>query len=131
MGELRTILHVDDDDDILHLARMGFEITGGFCVHQCRSGADTLASIGSVNPDLLLLDMMMPDLDGIMLLSKIRMMPAFVNLPAVFMTGSVASGGQGAKDLPGVIGFIIKPFDPLTIAGQLETIWAERGATGT
>lgn len=128
MRELVTVLHVDDDDDILDLARMGFEIAGGFRVHQCRTGAQTLAEIGTVKPDLLLLDMMMPDLDGMMLLSKIRMTPEFSDLPAVFMTGSVASNGQDVTALPDVIGFIIKPFDPLTIADQLKELWATHHA---
>ena len=125
MRELVTVLHVDDDEDILDLARMGFEVAGGFRIHQCRTGAQTLAEIGDVKPDLLLLDMMIPDLDGMMLLSRVRMTPEFSDLPAVFMTGSVASKGQDITVLPNVIGFIIKPFDPLTIANQLNDIWAK------
>lgn len=131
MRELLTVLHVDDDDDILDLARMGLEIAGGLQIHQCRTGAQTLSEISIVKPDLLLLDMMMPDLDGIMLLSKIRRMPEFSNLPAVFMTGSVASNGQVVTALPDVIGVIIKPFDPLTIADQLKMLWATHHAQET
>ncbi|WP_170766529.1 response regulator [Ruegeria lacuscaerulensis] len=125
MYELEVILHVDDDNDILDLARMGFEFAGDFVVHQCRTGAEALAVIGTVKPDLLLLDVRMPDVDGMMLLSNIRGIPEFSDLPAVFMTGSIEGNRPGATTLPGVIGHIIKPFDPLTIADQLTNIWSE------
>lgn len=125
MHELKAVLHVDDDDDILQLARMGFEIAGEFSVHQCRSGNEALAAIKAVKPDLLLLDVSMPDVDGKTLLSNIRKIAEFAELPAVFMTAGSAGSSEAAERPAGVIGHILKPFEPLTIAAELKKIWSE------
>lgn len=131
MRELKTILHVDDDDDILDLARMGFELDGELCVYQCRSGAEALADIGRIRPDLLLLDVMMPDMDGITLLSTLRAQLESSDHLAVFMTGSVAANRTDNSDALGVIGHIRKPFDPLTLAPQVKSLWIEHFSRST
>jgi DNA-binding response OmpR family regulator len=60
MTELKTILHVDDDEDILEITRMALQLVDTFELHQCSSGRDALAGHRQVDPDLLLLDVMMP-----------------------------------------------------------------------
>ncbi|WP_170766533.1 response regulator [Ruegeria lacuscaerulensis] len=122
MSNTIQIVHVDDDPDILSIARMSLEVVGGFDVVQFSSAQSLLENLTGLNPDLLLLDVMMPDMDGLELLQELRKLDLYEDIPAVFMT---AKADPAFKDtltgFPGV-DWITKPFDPITLPEQLTAI---------
>jgi CheY-like chemotaxis protein len=125
MAELNRILHVDDDQDILDLARMSLEIVGGFEVHQCRSASQATDEISRINPDLLLLDVMMPDTDGPQLLREVRCIPGFQDICAIFMTAKAESDAASQLRSTGALGIVTKPFDPMQLPTLLRRMWAK------
>jgi CheY-like chemotaxis protein len=121
--ELKRILYVEDDEDIRTVTAMALEAVGGFTVIACSSGNEALAAVPDADADLILLDVMMPGMDGIATLSALRGLPQTADTPVVFMTAKVqASEIQNYMRL-GVTGVIAKPFDPMTVSAQIGEIW--------
>ena len=120
---LQRILHVEDGDDIRTIAKLTLEALGGFVVESCESGPQAIARAAAFNPDLILLDVMMPGMDGPMTLVELRKLPGTAHTPAVFMTAK-AQPHEIAKfrDL-GAIDVVTKPFDPQTLCEHLAAIW--------
>jgi len=118
---LRRILFVEDDPDIQVVATMALESLGGFSVLACASGVEALSRFDEFAPDLVLLDVMMPGMDGPETLAELRRLPSGV--PVIFMTARV----QGHEILRyrelGAADVIAKPFDPMTLADTVRTIW--------
>lgn len=114
------LLHVDDDEDILEIAKMALEISGDIEVVQCTSGHDALWKANEFIPDVFLLDIMMPSMTGPQTLEKLRERPSLKNVPVIFMTARVSTADQDLFDL-GAIDVISKPFDPLTLSAQIKS----------
>jgi CheY-like chemotaxis protein len=121
---LTNILYVEDDLDIQAVAQIALEVVGGLSLKTCSSGAEAINAIkeGFV-PDLLLLDVMMPNMDGPTTLGELRKMATTAGTPVIFMTAKVQSSEQEYYLSLGAIGVIAKPFDPMTLAGQVRTLW--------
>ena len=121
--ELKRILYVEDDSDIRTITAMALETVGGFAVIPCSSGEEALAAAPGANADLILLDVMMPGMDGLATLSALRGLSQTTDIPVIFMTAKVqASEIQQYMDL-GVVDVIAKPFDPMTLSAQIGEIW--------
>ena len=114
------LLHVDDNDDILEIAKMAFEISDDIEVIQCISGHDALRVANEFIPDLFLLDVMMPGMSGPQTLEKLREIPSLENVPVIFMTARLSTIDQDFFGL-GVIDVISKPFDPLTLSARIKS----------
>jgi two-component system OmpR family response regulator len=126
-GVLRKVLYVEDDADIRTIASLALETVGGLTLQACASGAEALAQAAAFAPDLLLLDVMMPCMDGPTTLSRLRELPVTRDVPVIFMTAKVqASEVQHYKSL-GALGVISKPFDPMTLAKEVQALWGARG----
>jgi two-component system OmpR family response regulator len=126
MKELRRILMVEDEPDIQAVARIALETVGGFTVDMCNSGQEALDRVLELAPDLILMDVMMPGMDGPSTLKHLRAVPATASYPIIFMTAKVQSHEVARyKDIGG-LGVIAKPFDPMTLAQSVRSIW-ERG----
>ncbi len=122
-GPLNKILHVEDEPDIQEVAKMALEAVGGFTVKTCSSGDEALAVALEFGPDLLLLDVMMPGMDGPTAFQKLRQIPGLENTQGIFMTAKVMeSEVQRFLEL-GALGVLAKPFDPMTLSDQLREIW--------
>jgi CheY-like chemotaxis protein len=121
--ELKRILYVEDDGDIRTVTAMALEAVGGFTVIACSSGNEALAAAPDANADLILLDVMMPGMDGLATLGALKGLPQTADTPVVFMTAKVqASEIQNYMRL-GVTDVIAKPFDPMTVSAQIGEIW--------
>lgn len=119
------ILHVEDDPDILEIAKLSLETIGGFEILQCSSGKRALEEVHAFMPDLFLFDVMMPEMSGDTLYKKIKEMSDFKNIPTIFMTARAqASDISGLKAL-GALDVILKPFDPMALPDQIRAIVAE------
>lgn len=122
---LNHVMHVEDDPDIRIIAELALVTVGGLNITQYNSGAECLAAAERFVPDLILLDVMMPDMDGPETLRRLRDLPGLSQVPAVFMTAKAQPGEISEYKALGAIGVIPKPFDPLTLADQVRRLWAE------
>jgi two-component system, OmpR family, response regulator len=121
---LTRILCVDDEPLVRALARAALETRGGFTLLICGSGSEALQAAAGFAPDLMLLDVMMPDMDGAATLAALRLLPATADTPAAFMTTKAQAQMLAGRNAAGVIGIIDKPFDPMTLADRLRALWA-------
>ena len=126
MSELNRVLYVEDEPDIQAVAKIALEQVGGFTVKICSSGEEALCEAEAFAPDMILLDVMMPGMDGPGTLMALRELPALVATPVVFMTAKVQPTelvyfkSLGAQDV------IPKPFDPMVLGAQVRAIWEKR-----
>lgn len=118
------LLHVEDDHDILEIALMSLEISGGFEVLQCDNGAAALAQAPAFRPDIMIFDLMMPEMSGVQLLAKFRADADFADVPVIFMTARAQSQDRHALIDMGAVEVIVKPFDPITLGDQVKQIMA-------
>ena len=120
---LHRLLYVDDDPDIQTIASLALVDIGGLELLMCSSGAEALARYAAFAPQLILLDVMMPGLDGPATLVELRRLPDWAATPVVFVTAKVRTQErQRYLDL-GAAEVIPKPFDPMTLAEQLHAVW--------
>lgn len=129
--QLHRVLYVEDEPDIQAVARLALGQLSGFEVEVCSSGKEALDRIGDFKPHLVLLDVMMPGMDGPTTLQALRKMPAGRGVPVIFMTAKAQSHEiAGYKGL-GAIGVIPKPFDPITLGDEVRKVWnLARAGTG-
>lgn len=122
--EIRKVLLVDDDEDIRVIGEMALREVGGLEVVMASGGEQALQLVGSERPDVVLLDVMMPRMDGPTTFKRLRQDEATAEIPVVFVTAKVQRQEiQRYLDL-GAIGVIGKPFDPMTLADELRRIAA-------
>ena len=123
---LKRILYVEDEPDIQAVAKGALEDIGGYMVEICSSGSEALAKAPEFAPDLILLDVMMPEMDGIRTFKALREIPQTVTTPVIFMTAKVQKQEiERYKEL-GAVDVIPKPFDPMTLAAVIKGIWQRR-----
>ena len=122
---LKSILYVEDDLHVRTTAKLVLEVIGKLEVRDCGSGHEALNAARGFQPDLILLDVMMPELDGIATLARLRSMPHLANTPALFVTGLTTSKDIERYTDVGAIGVIPKPLAPLKLTDQLRTLWEE------
>ncbi len=125
MKELKLVLYVEDDPDIQMVAQMALEVVGGLTLRSCSSGREALLAATGFAPDLILLDVMMPDMDGPATLAELRKLPATAHTPVVFMTAKVQAAEVAHYKSLGALGVIAKPFDPMLLAQQVRQFWSE------
>ena len=123
---LQKILIVEDDPDIQTVARMALEAIGGFTVETSNSGKEALVKAPAFQPDLILLDVMMPEMDGPTTLKELRNDPALEATPVVFCTAKAMPSELEQYEALGSAGVVAKPFDPMTLADQVRAIWNQR-----
>lgn len=123
---LKRILLVDDDDDIREIACVSLEVFGEFTVEQCASGAEAIEKAEAFQPDLLLLDVMMPGMSGQETLAEIRKIPSLSGILAAFLTAKADWDTSSDPQLKGALCTISKPFDPEEIGPILRRAWAKR-----
>ncbi len=123
MMKLQRILYVEDEPDIQVVAKLALEMVGGFQVMICSDGQQALDTVDSFAPDLILLDVMMPGMDGPTTLQNLRANPATASIPVIFLTAKVQPNEVAQYQALGALNVIAKPFDPMTLAAQVQKIW--------
>jgi len=121
--QLNKILYVEDEADIGAVAKLALEAVGGFSVELCRSGGEAIERVSAFTPDLILLDVMMPGLDGPATLKALRAIPALAGIPVIFMTAKVQPQEIAQFKALGVLDVIAKPFDPMSLADTVQDLW--------
>ena len=115
----KHILIIDDEDDIREVAQLSLETVGNWEVVTARSGQEGLAKAAAARPDAILLDVMMPDMDGPTTFQQLLNTSAIRHIPVILMTAKVQASDRRRFASLGVKGVIAKPFDPLTLAEQV------------
>ncbi len=125
---LQKVLLVEDETDIQQIAHVALELVGGFTVEICSSGLDALHIAADFAPDLILLDVMMPKMDGPTTLHKLREIESTKSTPVIFMTAKARPEDTEKYLAMGAVDVISKPFDPMNLASQVRAIYdRERG----
>ena len=128
MSDLQRVLYVDDDPDIREIAELALRDLAGFTVVVGSSGAEALELVRSFDPQLVLLDVMMPGMDGPTAMQQIHNDPTVGSVPVVFLTAKVQRDEVERYLRLGAVDVIAKPFDPLALGDQLRDIWARISA---
>lgn len=121
--KLTRILYAEDEPDIRAIVQIILEDVGGFTVKYCETGGQVLRDIEEFKPDLVLLDVMMPEMDGPTTLQALQKMPAYAEIPIVFITAKVQPSEINQYRAMGVADVIIKPFDPMKLVDNLNAVW--------
>jgi len=124
MSEPLKILYVDDENDIREIAGMALELDSDIELRASASGADALSIVQEWLPDLILLDVMMPGMDGPETLARLRQDPVSACIPVVFITARTQPEDIETFMALGAASVISKPFDPMTLATQTRELFA-------
>ena len=120
-----SVLYVDDDPDIREVAALSLGLDGQIKTKTAESGASALAILdGGLVPDAILLDVMMPDLDGPATLGQIRQRPHLADVPVIFITARALGHEQARLLAQGAKAIIVKPFDPISLARRVREVLA-------
>ena len=118
------VLYIDDEADIRDVAGMALELDGDMTVATAGSGQDALLEVGRFRPDIILLDVMMPDMDGPTTFARLREHDASRDIPVAFITARTQAHEVERFLRLGAIGVIPKPFDPMTLAAEVRALFA-------
>lgn len=123
--EIERLTYVEDDPDIRAIVEIAFTQIGGFNIDTCASGAEAVARTAAFAPDLIILDVMMPSMDGIETLKQLRKIPELRATPIIFMTAKAMTHEIEFYRSLGAVDVISKPFDPLTLPERVREIWQQ------
>ncbi len=121
---VRTILLVDDEPDIRRIGELTLARVGGFEVRVASSGTEAVEVAATCAPDVILLDVMMPGMDGAATLAALQADARTKTVPVIFMTAKVQRHEIDRYRALGAVGVISKPFDPITLSDQVREIAA-------
>src|ERR1700753_1330712 len=115
------LLHVEDEPDIRAVVELSLALDPTFELRSCESGAEALTVAAEWRPDIILLDVMMPIMDGPATLQRLRADPSTSAIPVVFMTARAQARETDRFRSLGAVGIIPKPFDPMTLAATVRS----------
>lgn len=124
MSDLNRITYVEDEPDIRQVAELALAEVGNFTLDICCNGTEAIEKAPAFGPDLILLDVMMPDMDGVETYRRLREIPSLAETPVIFMTAKVQSHELEKYRQLGAIDIIPKPFDPMTLSQTINDIWS-------
>ena len=119
---MKKVLLVDDEDDIREVAQMSLEMTVGWEIDSANGGQAGIDKALVFSPDAILMDVMMPDMDGPTTFLKMREMDELKDTPVILLTAKVQATDKEYFASIGVTGVIAKPFDPMSLAEQVQAI---------
>jgi CheY-like chemotaxis protein len=119
MNDACRILLVDDDSDIRTVTRLALQLVAGHVVEECASGAEALAKAPEFAPDLIVMDVLMPEMDGVATMRAMRKDPRFSSTPIIFLTATAQTSNITDFLRMGALCVIRKPFDPLELVEEI------------
>jgi CheY-like chemotaxis protein len=125
MREIAKVLLVDDEPDIRRIGELSLRRVGGWDVAMASSGAEAIALAESYRPDVILLDVMMPAMDGPQTLALLRARPGLESVPVIFVTAKVQREDVAHLRSLGASGVVSKPFDPMNLPAEVRRIVSE------
>jgi len=121
--KLKKIMYVEDDVDIQVIGQLALEEVGGYEIIVCNNGVEAIRDVETFLPDLILLDVMMPEMDGMTTIKELKANESVKDIPVVFMTAKSQDHELETYMDLGAIDVIKKPFDPMALPGLLNSIW--------
>lgn len=121
MKEIKKIIYAEDEDDIRITAKMALELEA-WEILPCNSGREVLDKVTDVKPDLILLDVMMPEMDGPTTFMELKKQPDTASIPVIFMTAKTQAKEIARYEELGAVGVITKPFDPMALTSQIKQL---------
>ncbi len=118
------ILYAEDDPDVQKITALALRMLGGYEVKACNDGVEVLEEVKGFDPDLILLDVMMPRMDGVTALQKMRSDPSAKVVPVIFFTAKVMPSECARYKELGALGVIAKPYDPTTVCATIKSLTA-------
>ena len=125
--EIRKVLLAEDDEDIQKVARMSLQFQAQWEVVVVSNGQECLDKVRTERPDLILLDAMMPRVDGYEACRRLKADPATRHIPVIFLTAKAQESGIRKGLALGAVGYLVKPFDPMRLAAQVRQILEDAG----
>jgi CheY-like chemotaxis protein len=122
-AELRRITYVEDDADIASMVQLCLSDIAGFDLQICSSGGEAVAKTAEFAPDLILMDMRLPDMDGLAAHQALKAIAGLEATPVIFMTARAGAEEAETYRQSGALGVIPKPFDPTTLAKEITQMW--------
>jgi CheY-like chemotaxis protein len=116
------ILIIEDDEDVRCVASLSLSLIGGLQVLEAEGGREGLELAAQEKPDAILLDLLMPEMDGSQTITALKQNPDTADIPGVFLTTRTLSSESSRMRSLGAAGILHKPFDPMTLASQLQEI---------
>ena len=121
--QLNKILYVEDDPSVQAVVKISLVNIGKFAIKECWNGKEALEKIEDFMPDLILSDVMMPEMDGVTMLKKLRDDSRYDNIPLIFISARAQKHEVDEYLNLGAVHVLTKPFDPVTLPNQLKEIW--------
>jgi CheY-like chemotaxis protein len=118
----KKILLVDDETNLVLVIQICLEKLGGWTVITAESGAEGLVKAEMERPDAILLDVMMPDLDGFTVLKRLKANPVTQNIPVILLTAKVQSAHHSEYTQLDIAGVLVKPFNPMELANHVAKL---------
>jgi two-component system OmpR family response regulator len=125
---VQKILFVDDDPDIHLIVKMSLQAIPKLELQSAYSGEEAIKVVMEFQPDLILLDVMMPKMDGIATLQAIKLIPSVSHIPVIFLTAKAQKSEVEEYFKYGIIDVIVKPFDPTSLPQIIQKIWEKWSA---
>lgn len=125
MPELKKILYAEDDFDVQTVVELTIQAMSSYELKICNNGKLLLDCVEEYNPDLILLDVMMPEMDGPTTFKNLQQNEKTKQIPVIFMTAKAQAHEVEAFREVGVIGVITKPFDPVNLCSEIEKLWSK------
>ena len=126
---LQRVMHVEDDESIRAVTEIALTDVAGFTLLSCDSGHNALMQVEAFAPQLILLDVMMPKMDGLQTLVALRQLPGMEHVPVVFMTAKIQQAEKQQYIDAGAIAVIDKPFEPMELGDTLSRLYQQSQIT--
>ncbi len=126
----KRILLVDDENDIREVAAISMQAVGGWQVVSASSGTEAIAMALAEQPDAILLDVMMPGIDGPTTFKRLQDDPRTRDIPVILLTAKAQAADRTRFEQLGVVGVLSKPFDPMSLPAQVAALLSARGDGG-
>jgi len=120
--KIHKVLLVEDEEDIRKVAQISLQFRGGWEVALAGDGEEGLLQAAALHPDLILLDCMMPKLDGYETCRRLKQDPALRDIPVIFLTARAQESEVRKGLLLGAVGYLIKPFNPMSLVTEIQQI---------
>jgi len=123
MTELKKILYAEDEPDVQTVVELTIQAMSEYQIKICDNGKILLDCVEDYNPDLILLDVMMPEMDGPTTFKNLQVSEKTKDIPVIFMTAKAQVHEVETFKETGILGLITKPFDPMSLCSEIESIW--------
>nr|WP_321456577.1 response regulator [uncultured Cohaesibacter sp.] len=126
---LERITYAEDEPDIRAITELALASIGGYTLDLCENGKQVLESVETFKPNLILLDVMMPVMDGVETLQHLKANPATATIPVIVMTAKAQKHEIESYKQKGAVDVVTKPFDPISLSFKIHSIWANYTAS--